>query len=184
MRLICMWRSWDCHNADPQSRMFCDNYLCSFDYSFGIVLETPEMIRKFTPLLLLVLFATCEKNFELIDDYEVALNKWQTAEIEDYEFLFSAYCFCPPNGGLVVVKSGEVVAVLNRNTRQPEDVDLLNYPSIDELFSYIGRALDNSQEIEYSFNGRYGYPFEVAIDRSKMPMDAGVIYKIGSFKRL
>ncbi len=101
--------------------------------------------------------------------FRSARQKWAGARLLDYRYTYRKLCFCAPPVRAPVrirVRGGRVVEVSLVETGTA--VPIQGYPSVDALFDLIQAALDGrAAEIRAQYDGRWGYPTDLYIDRDR-----------------
>jgi hypothetical protein len=146
--------------------------------------------------LLFLLMACDNSTAPEITELDQAMQRWEQVGPSDYEYDLNRFCFCIPLSGTVVVRADTLNTVLDKETREPltvvlndEQVPVLEaYPdlffTIDGFFDYIIEQKQRTDEVELTFSADFGYPSEVVIDRSQMPVDGGISFEIEDLRRL
>lgn len=118
------------------------------------------------------------------DAYNSNLAKWQAANIHDYQFTYSTYCFCAPfQNVVVIVKQDKVNSAFYQESGEylPED-QLTGLPTIDSLFNIIDDAISrNAYKLTANYNGDYGYPTDVSIDYLQNAVDEEFAFSVNNF---
>lgn len=149
-------------------------------------------IRFFTPILLLAVsgcFDSYGGDSGSDDDSEAVPEKrldtaqqvWSQAEIADYQFTLAYNCFCVvpkagsdwPDSYTIAVRSGAIESAFDAATgTYVSDSELSLLPTIDDLFEIIQRAIDaKADKVDVSYDGTYGFPTRIDIDRSSTTID-------------
>ena len=138
-------------------------------------------------LLVLILFftASCSDsdNFDdsvlpnaNVEKREVLLNsnveKWDSANIMNYEYTYYKHCYCPPpiNQEVVIkVSNHEIQSVFSNDDNVLLDQSLHTYfNTIDDLFSRIQRAINSRDRLAVTYDSEFGYPTIIEIDNSQI----------------
>lgn len=98
--------------------------------------------------------------------------KWNALGLDDYEFTYQQFCFCPSevtDPMLVRVVAGEVVSATSLATGEPTDA--LGRPqTIDAVLDRISPD-SNAFSITASFERLYGFPTSFAVDQIELAVD-------------
>lgn len=116
---------------------------------------------------------------ESIDKIEIAKERWEAANIDNYKAEVERICFCPPPSKYtVVVENGSIVEVVNSETG--EDIEQDNgYKTIDELFTWLLEAASrNPKKLELEFHSELGYPTFIDYNQSDMIADEEMLIRI------
>ncbi|MBT8336484.1 MAG: hypothetical protein KJO11_07765 [Gemmatimonadetes bacterium] len=113
---------------------------------------------------------------DAVDDLRRARAAWERAAIDDYDLAMRRLCFCwTPIDVTVVVRGGERVAVLyvSDGTPAPVAAEIAQYyPTVDELFDRVDRALrESADEVRVTYHATLGYPVDLWIDQSRAIAD-------------
>lgn len=150
-------------------------------------------------LLCVIPLLSCSLFTNENDDYERALENWQSEKSSNYEFQFSKGCFCPALGKVLIeVRADTVYQVLVPGTREivyvqideQTQIPALEYMpdyfhTISELFDVIKDARNqNAAKITTDFDPNLGYPLSIDIDYIKNAVDDEVSYLISDYKEL
>ena len=104
-----------------------------------------------------------------LEAYTTNLKKWQTFNIDSYDFVFQRICFCTEdvtNPVEVSVQKKQKQSIRKIENYQDVDVDKRDFfLSVDEIFAVVKSAIDeNSEIIRVSYDPVYGFPTDVYID--------------------
>lgn len=153
------------------------------------------MKRNFLLLLILPIISCSLFNNEN-DGYEQALEQWNEAKSNNYEFTFNVGCFCPVyTPARIIVQADTVYKILNPGTEDSlmvqvdessfqyaGDVYPEVYKTIDELFDVIINARKQSaNKIEVKYNSTAGYPESISIDYVKDAIDDEIGYTVSNY---
>lgn len=109
-------------------------------------------------------------------ELRAAQKQWEQAGSDDYSYVGRWLCFCPPeytDPVDVEVRAGEVTRVRYRDPGSLGAVpDPERYRSVEGMFAYIQDAIEaGAASIDASYDGAYGYPVDVFIDRDERIAD-------------
>lgn len=109
-----------------------------------------------------------------------ARQQWASTGVDSYEFTVSVHCMCGPLTMRVRVVDGVVVSRVRDG--QPVPTDELGYAdTVEELFAYLERALDQRPaEIDVDYGAR-GVPTHAFIDWSKSVFDEESGFGVADF---
>lgn len=97
-----------------------------------------------------------------------ATNRWFTVGLENYEFVLSRQCFCPPEITAPIrieVRGGQVFSVTNAETGEPVTDRNVVVMTVPELFSLISERLNRGPEFaELEFDSTYGHPTKASFN--------------------
>ncbi len=103
-----------------------------------------------------------------VDEIERNRRKWQESKIENYSFEIAKYAGGTTNPWnrrpfLIKIQNGEktiekIEKGYDEETDGFEDID-----TIDKLFNYLRKELENGKIIEAKYHKKFGYPKEVFI---------------------
>lgn len=104
-----------------------------------------------------------------------AMSLWSSHSLNLYSFGYQRTCFCLPeytDPVIVQVQNTTVTSVTSR-FQDPVSEDVFNQvPSMEELFSMIQAAIDDSAySIDVTYDQDYGYPASIYIDYDSLQAD-------------
>ncbi|MDH4276334.1 MAG: DUF6174 domain-containing protein [Gammaproteobacteria bacterium] len=132
----------------------------------------------------------CAKRDLTEERNELNLNrtKWQQQNISSYSIFAIQSCYCKQNDLEVLISvENNVINFVKDSGRagqarfsvDPADVANHVYPTIDELFTKIEKAIgERAETLEVTYDETYGYPSKLVIDYSKNSMDDEITIKI------
>ena len=144
-------------------------------------------MRQYYLLVFLILFITCSETEspETISSFEANKEKWENALILDYSFIFQVSCYCTieyTRPKAVSVRDGKIVTV--NDLAYSEEIHRGIF-SINDLFKEIEKASNqNVAELKTTYDGFYGFPTKLYIDRDERIADEEIGYSISDFKPL
>ena len=129
----------------------------------------------------LSLLGSCDSPVESL----LEQRRWAALGIRDYEFVYTALCFCGfrgPNPAKLTVTNGLVTKVeaTGGATLPATTPAAATYPTIDSLFALLKRT-EKSAVKEVGFDDTYHYPKLISLDPLKNAIDDEVVYKVESF---
>lgn len=142
------------------------------------------MSRRYTRVMVLVtlgFLASCDSPFES----PLEQRQWEALGIREYEFVYTALCFCGfpgPNPAKLTVTNGVVTRVeaTSGATLPSTTPPAATYPTIDSLFALLNRT-EKSAVKEVGFDDTYHYPKLISLDPIKNAIDDEVVYKVEGF---
>jgi hypothetical protein len=119
-------------------------------------------------------------------DLDVALSKWEQSNIKNYEYQLRVNCFCPPNVTFpVIMKVADGVNISAEYAQEPKEITnnyFKQYDTIDKLFDVIQKSIDDKvASLIVEYDGTYGYPKSITIDRIKDAIDDEIAFFIEVF---
>ena len=119
-------------------------------------------------------------------------DKWQSQDIEHYRFTIAVSCFCPFAFVEVTyeVQNGQVVdQSVQTSPDNPVDEAQVSdfyqpYSTIEKVFDYVGKALNEADKTTVDFDPTYGFPTEVAIDWIELAADDEIYLTLSNFEAL
>lgn len=94
--------------------------------------------------------------------------RWASAGLEDYRYVYSRICFCPPLDARVEVRAGAVVSAVDPETGDPlpaEDVERV--PTVEELFAEVDAAFREEPAVaSVTYDPELGHPTDAFFDFS------------------
>ncbi len=97
-----------------------------------------------------------------------ATDLWIDSGYDNYEFVLSRQCFCPPGITAPIrieVRGGQVFSATSVETGQPVDDSNVTIMTIPELFNWISEKLNRDPEFaELEFDTDNGHPTKVSIN--------------------
>jgi hypothetical protein len=116
-----------------------------------------------------------------------ARQHWVEKGISSYTLTVSQDCFCVEEARgpfRVVVRNGAVVSVTDPATGAPRTASEFVPLTVEELFARIEEAMAaGTRELEVEYDRDLGYPVEIVINRSGIPVDAGMVITVLEFVR-
>lgn len=122
-----------------------------------------------------------------LTDLDLAVSRWEAAELVDYEFEMRVVCFCPPeylDWHRVRVGNGAIVAVANAATGQPVPQDRWDeWYTVPEIFDRIRQfiASDIYGRVEASYHPALGFPQDANLIAHQGVADAGMTFQVRAF---
>jgi Family of unknown function (DUF6174) len=131
---------------------------------------------------ILVLGAGCEllqnlgpENLTGLALLEANRARWRELQVDDYEFEFQQFCFCPEDAireVAVVVQDGEIASLRYTDDGATADESLFQLATVEALFDEIATALLQGAElVQVTYDPDSGYPTAVEIDNSSTIAD-------------
>lgn len=120
--------------------------------------------------------------------WQSAKQKWQNTNARHYIYTLQRSCFCPPEFRKpmrIRVDNNDIKLVLlvPENTEKP--TDFAGAKTVDGLFTLIEQAIQRkAASIKVSYDARFGYPTNIAIDYNKRIADEEVYYKASGMRLL
>lgn len=138
------------------------------------------MTPHFLILLLTLpgLLASCG-NTEITDEIELAQQRWDASNIENYIADMERICFCPPPSRYTLfVDSGTITRAVD--SESGEEIKQNNgYSTVDELFEWLlEAAARNPEKLELEFHNELGYPTLIDYNQSDMIADEELLIRI------
>ena len=107
---------------------------------------------------------------------------WEQTRSSDYTYEYNVLCECSDNFGQTVkvtVTTGAIESVVyaesgdsGKSGEPPVVAGSPRYHTIDDLFDVIQGAITNeADQLTLSYDGEFGYPTNVAIDRNVSAID-------------
>lgn len=118
--------------------------------------------------------------------------KWETQNIDHYSFTIAVSCFCPFANVEVTyeVQNGQVVSQ-SVQTSQDNPVDeaqvsdfYRDYNTVDKVFDYVGRAVNEADKTTVEYDSTYGFPTEVSVDWIELAADDEMYLTLSNFEPL
>ena len=106
---------------------------------------------------------------------------WAAQDITDYQMEFRWLCFCANTAPVIIsVTRGDTIeTVVFAENKLPEDRK--SYPSINELFDLIQRAIDHAAfRISVKYHAELGYPLSADIDYDQQMFDEEMRFYVGA----
>jgi len=148
-------------------------------------------MKKIILVLLALILAACSQ--ETKSEYDLHLEKRDSARIDHYRYSLHYICFCPNADKIplqIEVQNGEVVSMTYVDgTPVPEDDPMLEfyseYSTIDRVFSSLKAELEGeADEVTVTYNSSLGYPEQINIDRVKETVDDELMVQVTNFEVL
>ncbi len=137
-------------------------------------------------LILILTLSACGGKSELKDNRA----KWDSAGVSHYRFELTISCFCPFMDVMPVVvevKDGQIVSLTDANgqpLREEFRGTFGEAATIEGLFAIAEDSLSNADQVEVTYDARYGFPTSIVVDWIKMAVDDEISYYVGAFKVL
>ena len=124
--------------------------------------------------------------------FQKNLDKWEGQNINHYRFTLVVGCFCPFAGAEVTyeVVNGQVVnESIKPAVDRPDELDRISefyqsYNTIEKVFSYVGKSLNEADETTITYDPTYGFPTTVSVDWIKQAMDDEMYLTLSNFEPL
>jgi len=113
--------------------------------------------------------------------------RWDAANLEDYQFDFQQQCFCvleQVQPVTIEVSAGKIARVVSRETGEEiTGIEGLRWYTVPDLFRVISEAQDSRvTPLTVQYDAQLGYP--VSIEAGSLAADAGVVYTVSNLQRL
>lgn len=146
-------------------------------------------MKKIIFIILALVLAACGGTST---EFDKNLMTWNEADVNHYRMQVGVSCFCPfadVNPITVEVKDGQVISMMGSNGVEILDTDplysiLMNYATVDNLFTWAGQALVDADKAEISYDETYGFPTTVAIDYITEATDDEIWVDVSNFEVL
>lgn len=146
-------------------------------------------MKKIIYIMLIFVLAACGGTST---EFDKNLMKWNDANVSQYRFQVGVSCFCPfgeVNPITVEVKDNQVISMMGANGVEILDTDplyatLMNYATVDNLFTWTGQALADADKVEVSYDATYGFPNKVAVDYITAATDDEIWVDVSNFEVL
>ncbi|MEZ4841510.1 MAG: DUF6174 domain-containing protein [Flavobacteriaceae bacterium] len=143
------------------------------------------MFKKIVLLSFSIILFSCVS--EDLSEFEIAKNKWESANINSYKIKERISCFCV---GILQweleVVNGEKIKVTYDEPEYSvgetyEDV-LAKAKTIDDIFDFI-ESIDKSNVAFFNveYDEEYGFPASISIDYNKNTIDDEIFYRFYDF---
>lgn len=111
---------------------------------------------------------------DLLDDLNANRAKWESANIDNYQFEYQISCFCTEETTLprlVLVEDGQVAyqTIIEGNVALPRDDAYTE--SIDSLFQLIALEESRAESLTVKYDPELGYPTEISVDINEQTAD-------------
>ncbi|MGV6810174.1 MAG: DUF6174 domain-containing protein [bacterium] len=121
--------------------------------------------------------------------WQSAKQKWQkTNATNHYIYTLQRSCFCPPEFRKpmrIRVDKNNIKLVLLVPENTEKSTNFAGAKTVDGLFTLIEQAMQRkAASIEVSYDARFGYPTNIAIDYDKRMADEEVYYKASGMRLL
>lgn len=118
--------------------------------------------------------------------------KWERQNIDHYRYTIAVSCFCPFAFVEVTyeVQNGQVVSQsVQTSPDNPVDEEQViefyqDYNTIDKVFDYLGRAVNEADRTTIEYDSTYGFPTEVAVDWMEQAADDEIYLTLSNFEPL
>jgi len=147
-------------------------------------------MKKLLLLTLILLVAACSAGGS---EFERSQKTWQDANITHYRFEINISCFCAFRDQMpltVEVRDGQIVHMATVDGTLVLDTDpnyafFAPHATIALLFDEIDAAVKNGAEsVTVTYDPKYGFPTEIAIDQSKQIADEEMYFSVSGFEAL
>lgn len=148
------------------------------------------------PALLLVSLAGCEGLISGGDEaqrqqYRVAVDRWEQANIASYSYVVELFCACAPAADLrpvrVTVQNGAVVSRTyvsdNPAQRTPAPEAVFGpYDTVEELFAAVNNSIGQDADVlNVVYHPEYGLPTLLQFDPDSSDPDDHLIVQVTGF---
>lgn len=118
--------------------------------------------------------------------YEANLDRWERAQVHDYVYEVTRFCFCPLTGPVeIVVLDGSVVEANVVETNAPVPIDDWQTPSVARLFALIDQGIhERWHRLDVMYDKELGYPRSIQADPWENAVDEEFSYEIGNLRPL
>lgn len=124
--------------------------------------------------------------------FQQNLDKWEGEKISHYRFTVVVGCFCPFAGAEVTyeVLNGQVMSEsVKADSNRPDDPDRISefyqpYNTIEKVFDYVGRSIDEADETTIEYDPTYGFPTNIFVDWIKLATDDEMYLTLSNFEAL
>jgi hypothetical protein len=111
---------------------------------------------------------------DLLDDLNANRAKWESANIDNYQFEYQISCFCTEETTLprlVLVEDGQVAyqTIIEGNVALPRDDAYTE--TIDSLFQLIALEESRAESLTVKYDPELGYPTEISVDINEQTAD-------------
>lgn len=147
-------------------------------------------MKKKTLLIVLLILAltlsACGAKSELGKNRE----KWDSMGVAHYRFELTISCFCPFMDVMPVtveVKGGQIVSLTDVNGQPLSEEFRASFEkaaTVEGLFAVAEENLSNADQVDVTYDAKYGFPTSIVVDRIKMAVDDEIAYYVGAFKVL
>ena len=143
------------------------------------------MLKKIVLLSLSFALFSCVS--EDLSEFEIAKNKWQSANINSYKIKERISCFCIGilQWELEVVKGEKIKVTYDEpeySTGETYEDVLAKAKTIDDVFDFIESIDKNSVAyFNVEYNEEYGFPTSISIDQDSNAADDEVFYQYYDF---
>ena len=118
--------------------------------------------------------------------------KWEGQNINHYRFTVAVSCFCPFANVEVTyeVLNGQVVdQFVQSSPDNLVDEALVSdfyqpYNTIEKVFDYVGRAVNEADKTTIEYDTTYGFPTNVSVDWIELAMDDEMYLTLSNFEGL
>ncbi|WP_421132160.1 DUF6174 domain-containing protein [Alteromonas sp. A079] len=130
---------------------------------YGVILATT-----------LTLFACNSDSDNILDDLNANRAKWESANIDTYQFDYSISCFCLDDvtrPRLVVVNANQVESqtIIENNTAL--SLDNVDSETVATLFDRIALEESRAESLTVSYHPQLGYPTRIQVDGNAQTAD-------------
>jgi len=111
---------------------------------------------------------------DVLDDLNANRTKWESANIDNYQFEYQISCFCTEETilpRLVLVESSQVTSqtIIEGNIALP--LDDAYTESIDSLYQLISLEESRAESLSVKYDPELGYPTEIKVDINEQTAD-------------
>jgi len=113
------------------------------------------------------------------------VSNWNNSGLTTYQYTYRRTCFCPPEEDIIVsVVDGNISeAVYTPSGTQLESSALNGLYTVNDLFSEVQKAInDEVASLDTKYDGHFGYPTLISIDRDRMIVDEEITHEILAFQ--
>lgn len=137
-------------------------------------------------LILALTLSACGAKSDLAKNRE----KWVSSGVSHYRFELTISCFCPFMDIIPVtveVKDGKIVSMTDASgqpLREEFRASFEQAATVEGLFAIAEENLTNADQVEITYDAKYGFPASIVVDRIKLAVDDEISYHVSAFKAL
>lgn len=147
-------------------------------------------MKKHTLLISLLILALTLSACGTQSELDKNRAKWDAKGVTHYRFELTISCFCPffeVNPVTVDVKDGQIVSMTDASGQPLGEQFRGTFgeaATVEGLFAIAEENLANADQVEVTYDAKYGFPASIVVDRIRLAMDDEISYYVNAFQIL
>jgi hypothetical protein len=133
-------------------------------------------------ITLIALAAACgDATSPASNDLAANRQRWAAANVNDYQYIYRALCFCATIDSVRVLVSADSVRSAIRLPKG-EQLDPSEFPTVEALFKIVDDANAAKREVHVAYHWQFGFPTKIDLPGRPGWADDGATYFISGFQ--